>query len=449
MKKIFIIVLLFTTIVLKAQDVPFYIHTFNNLYLQNPAAAGSDEYGVIYATLQKQLIGSFADSPEQGIISGYAPIGNGKTALGGFLYQYRRSLLKTTGAMFTIAHRIDFSANHGLRVGISGGFADNFINISAVDNPSDPALLNRINNRTLMDGQVGVYYQLGNFALGASLPKLFKYFGFSNPQNPTENIYPLQNYILTASYKLAAGSQVSLQPLVLYRKYENASPSWEGNMSVYFKEQLWLAVSYRSDYGTAFIAGVRAKQRISFSYAYKLPDSKNAGYSNPAHEIQLGYIFGKKAKRLAETATPTQEEPVVVASKKTENLKDTVKNNNTLPKETTIVKKDTNTTPLQAKKEIVPVKENIRVASQGIHPLELALKYYVIVGSFVEEKNARQFIKQLQDRNKQVEVGYNSSNKRFHVYIYQTLNREEAMQSLKKVQSDSGFPEAWILKVEK
>ena len=425
---------------LQAQDVPLYLHTFNNMYLQNPATAGIHEYGVVYATLHKQLIGSFADAPEHASVSFNTPLGNGRTGIGANVYQFRRSILKTTGALFTIAQQVDFGKDHNLRLGISAGFADNFINLSAIDNPSDPALLNRINNKIIIDGQVGIYYRLAGFALGASLPKLFKYYGFANPNNPAENIYPLQNYILSASYKLKLGTEVSLQPLVFYRKYEKADPTWEANATLSYKETVWAGATYRTDYGAAVIAGVRAGQRFSFSYAYKLANTKPDYYSNPAHEFQVGIFFGSKARKVADVPQEPDEPVAQVPAPP-------------LPKPQPITQPDT----AKKKQEPIaipskpeqPVKEDIRVGKQGDHPKELSLKYYVVIGSFVVEKNAKAYVSQLNMPDRKLKVGYNSGNGRYQVYIFETPDRATAVTQLFKTRTDTRFPSAWILKVEK
>ena len=81
-----------------SQEVPLYLHTFNNLYLQNPSMAGLDGHGIIYLTAYKQIIADRDDAPQYGTLTFHSPIKNSRSALGGAVSYFKRSFLNTVGA---------------------------------------------------------------------------------------------------------------------------------------------------------------------------------------------------------------------------------------------------------------------------------------------------------------------------------------------------------------
>jgi len=419
MKKI-IYIFLFNLIFFKAwtQDVPLYIHTFNNFYLQNPSMAGYDGHGIIFLTAHKQIIADREDAPQFGTITFHSPIRNSRSAIGLAASYFKRSFLNTGGVSGTFAHRIDLDENQHVRFGLSVGYNSNSVDISLLDNPKDLYYYNTIVKKSTMNGQFGISYQLKKFNLGLSFPRLFN--NYSADSTSSKGFYAVKNYILMTSFKFNLSHELSFQPLIYYRSYQYATTQFEVNGIFNYKDKIWTGATFRQDYGMSIMLGVKANN-LSISYAYKIPNASQYNYANPAHEIQLA-LHLKKPKKHDKNITDNEQQKI-------DSL--TVKN---LP-EQDITATDT-TQP--------DVRE---VTKEGGHPLELQVNHYVVVGSFKFEGNAQKLIKQLKASKIGSKVGYNTTNQRFYVYTYNSNDLKRTLENYNLMRAKPGFEDTWILKI--
>jgi type IX secretion system PorP/SprF family membrane protein len=420
-----------------AQDASLFIQTYRNPYQQNPAWAGMNGYSEAYFTYQKQLIGSFVGSPEQGNLNFHSPLGKSRSAVGLQANNSKISYLRTTGAVLTFAHRIDFGVNHNMRVGLSGGFTTLGINLEDEDDFSDPALINRLNNRTLMDGQFGLAYQFHRLQLGASLPRLFLSYGINSQRQLTERLYPFRNYIFMASYTWDLSAEVQVKPVVYYRFFEEEKPALEAGGMFTWREKVWAGASYRQQFGTSVFAGIQIKEFLSVGYAYKPTTTQFIGYNTPAHELQLGIRFGKKAVR-SEQVVAVEPLTVYQSARAVPVTPHSIHLEPVMPK---IDIKTPDSPPVVQKKDIERVKK-------GRNPLEMQTGNYVVIGAFRIQKNARAFEAQLRTKYPSVKTGFNSLNQIFYVYILLLDDTEAALEKLESTRTGSGFENAWVLKVE-
>ncbi len=395
-----------------AQEVPLYINTYNNIYLQNPSMAGYDGHGIIYLTAHKQIIAGRDDAPQYGTLSYHAPIGKTRSAIGFVANYFKRSFLNTTGATATFAHRIDFDANQHVRFGLSIGISSNNIDITILDNVKDQVFYNQIVKKTVVNGQFGISYQLKKFNLGASFPRLFN--NYTTDSLIIKGFYPLKSFILFTTYKFNISSDITFKPLLYYRSSQFNSSQYEVNGIINYKEQIWAGATYRENYGTAIMIGVRAKN-LSIGYAYKIPNASQYNYANPAHEIQLALHFKESIKKLDLVDSEQQ---------RTDSL--TVKN---LP-------------------EPDKYEPDVRVATkEGDHPLELPVNHYIVVGSFKYEANAKKLITQLKSNKLEGKLGYNASNQKYYIYIFNTKDYDKAVEYFNVLRKKPGFEDTWILKI--
>ena len=70
-------------------------------------------------------------------------------------------------------------------------------------------------------------------------------------------------------------------------------------------------------------------------------------------------------------------------------------------------------------------------------------KYYVIIGSFPNEAQANQFIKQV-DKQKYAQVGKVMRGYKYRVYAAQYSERAAAEKYLDQVRKDKRYQDAWL-----
>ena len=418
-----------------AQDAPlYYIHAYNNQFFQNPAFAGSEGGAVFFLNYHKQLIGILPNSPEHTSLTFHSPLRNSNSAVGFRVSTFRRSFLNTTGASGSYAFKLNFdpARNHFLRLGLSLGFLLNSFDADLLSE-SDPALINRLNNKLRPDGQFGIHYQFRDFQLGAALPQLFKSVSAQNTAI-FETTSPFKNILLTAGYSFGLTQQLTFKPLLTYRLFEYEQHSgYELNGTFNFENKVWFGASYRESYGLAITFGIKFKGTVSVSYAYKVPDAQTYNYANPAHEIQIGLFLPRKQAALAvekEEEKPLPKPDTLIARQPQKPI-------DTLPKPPDIKPADIPpaTTPIE------------RTVVQGKEENDLPTSNYIVVGSFQYEKNARSFSNVLRNEKYEAQVGFNSVNQRHYVYLYHSDDLPATRAELNKIRAKTGFEEAWILKV--
>ncbi len=445
MRKTYILIyffffVLFTYTKAFSQDFPIYSTLFNNLYAINPALAGEKGINTLYLTYHKQIIGNLNDAPYSGLLNLQGPIGKTRSSVGFNVQTFKRSLLNTTDASLTFAHRIDFGNNHNLRFGISGGILSYGINTDklSAEEVSDPALIYRLNNKIKIAGQFGANYQLKNFQLGVSFPKLFTFYYIDQNENSSrKELYPLRNFLLTASYDFTLSPELVFKPLVIFRKleYEYSNSNLEITGTLIYHKIGWFGVSYRQKYGTAFLIGLKVKDYLSFGYSYKIVNSEVKNYNNAAHEIQLGIFFGKRTKH--------DPAPIAEVIKPVENIKEVeIVAKNEKIQEQKVDSKIIEIPKVETRREIIPEKKSS-------NPLEMSQGNYVVVGAFKIKKNAQNYTQQLKDMGYQSKMGFNSSTQFYYVFIYKSNEINQATQEMDSFKSVQGFENTWILTVTK
>jgi len=421
MKKRYIAVLLILLgKVAAAQNLPPYVHSFGNMYLENSAAAGINGYSVLYFSFHRQQLGNIEGAPEHASVSFHTPFRQKQYAFGANISYFRQSIQQTSNAYITFARRLDFGRNQHLQVGISGGFFHNTINAFGLSDAelTDPILAS-LDRKLMADIRSGAMYQYKNLQLGLALPRLSSYYGTSGEQNVRGGFKPLQNYTLSAAYRFNASPDIIIHPMVLYRQYEYESKAFfEVNTIANYKDLFWVGGAYRQDYGLFFMAGVKTKERMSVGYAYKPANNQLQSYGNPAHELQIGLHFGKRI-------SPTPK---------------------TLPTFTQLPGRTIRVTP--AKLDTTIRIEIVRqMLAKPTHPLEMAIGNYLIVGSFRFEQNARSFVNTVQKSGYEARLGYNSTKQLYYVYVYVGDNLEEVREQVRQIRAQKAYTKAWIFKV--
>ena len=404
----------------KAQDTPFYIHFFNNFYLQNPAMAGAAGHPVLFLTHHQQIIGDFQEAPQHTSLSFNSPINKSKTSFGANVYTFKRGIIQNNGGYVSLAHRIDFGIKHHLSMGFSGGISLQNFNVSQLSTEDIETLqtLNRYGNQTYPDGQFGMVYQLGNLQLGAVLPKLFS---TASPyqQNQARELVPLKNRLFSISYSHYFSNDWMMQPFVIYRDFEYETKGVEANLTLTYRDKFWMGGAYRQNYGAGFMFGMKAND-LSFSFGYKMTGKQEVNIANPAYEIQIGYHFGKKKT----APVPPPVTPIYNPLR-------------------------TPTVPVQTDPEADKIAKAMKTVLQGDsgHPLELQTDLYVVVGSFKNQQYAQALTYKLNREDMDAKMGFNSTNQLYYVHLLETKDRNEAIEKIKMLRRLPGFENAWMLKV--
>ena len=473
MKRIFtlcLVALLLSVVVSRAQvPGPFYRQFYFNPYLFNPAYVAINnelEANISY----RQQWTNFKDAPVTAGASLQFPA-NERVALGFNLYSDKQVLLRNSNFMATFGYVVPLAENQSLRFALSGGVGFNKLDLTAEElNTNVPAIANAVGNNFYVDGNFVVVYSIAGLRVGFALTDLFKSNAFNDESFNTFEMSNLRNRLFSASYRFNVGimENFSIEPYVLYRQTEDGlQDAWEAAALVYYKNKIWTGASYHQNNGVALFFGANLKERIRFGYSYEFPPFGSGFPQASSHELHLGVKLGKKKTALAKT---TQAAPELANA--TTPVKDTDPGGNKNPGrilptdgpsnkdlETPIVLSDADRVKEQRTKEpptavtAPPVKPEVKKATPKPTKTTESFTmtkghYYVVVGVFSVMSHSMKFTKDMVSKGHKVSVALNPKNNFYYVYLYSTLDLEDAKRVRNEYRWKNLFKEAWVFSME-
>jgi type IX secretion system PorP/SprF family membrane protein len=471
MKRIFTICLvaLFLSINISKgqQPGPFYRQFYFNPYLFNPAyVAINNELEANLAYRQQWT--NFKDAPVTAGVSLQFPTSD-RVALGFNLYSDKQVLLRNTNFMATFGYVVPIAENQTLRFALSGGVGLNKLDLTAEElGTNDPAIVKAAGNNFYVDGNFGVVYTLAGLRVGFALTDLFKSNAFNEESFNQFELSNLKNRLFSVSYRFNVGimGDFSLEPYFLYRQTEDGlQDSWEGAALLYYKNKIWTGGSYNQNNGMALFFGANVKERFKFGYSYEFPPFSSGFPTTSSHEIHLGIKLGKKkTATVAKAATQTTPELANAAPAKPPATTDPSGGNenpgrivtgdspNNKDMETPIVLND-------AERVKSPEAAPVKTEAVKKTPPKTTTKpresftmtqghYYVVVGVFSVLSHSMKFTKEMMNKGYKVNVALNPKNNFYYVYIYSTLDHEDAKRMRNEYRWKNLFKEAWIFSME-
>lgn len=439
---------------------PVYRQFLFNPYTFNSGYVGINdkfEANLIY----RQQWAGFRDAPAAAGFNLQLPV-KSRVAVGFNFTTDRQVMLRTSTALTTFGYIVPVSENQSLRFGLSGGVGWNSLDLTADElNTTDPAISNASTQNFYLDGNFGVVYTFSKLRLGFALTSLFKSKSFNTESFGKIELSGLRNRLYSASYKFLLGPQknFSVEPYVLYRQMETKKfNAWEGGAALNYKEHIWIGAAYNQRYGTSMFFGVSLKDRFRVGYSYDLSiaDSKHVPGS---HEFHLGIRLGQK-KSTKLVIKPTASQSVLanqtkpVSPSPTGN-KNPMRRGSSEPADVKLLE-----APLPSVESKAAVNHPARRDSPGLKvPVAEKPKaseaftttkghYYVVVSVFSVMSHSMKFSKEMMTKGYRVSVILNPKNNFYYVYLFSSLDEEEA----KKVRNDyrrrNLFKEAWIFKME-
>ena len=431
---------------------PFYRQFYFNPYLFNPAYVAINNELEANLTYRQQWT-NFKDAPVTAGASLQIPTSD-RVAIGLNIYSDKQVLLRNSNFMATFGYVVPIASNQSLRFALSGGVGLNKLDLTAEEmNSNDPAILRASGNNFYVDGNFGVVYTLSGLRVGFALTDLFKSNAFNEENFNKFELSNLRNRLFSVSYRFDLGvmGNFQLEPYFLYRQTEDGlQDAWEASALVYYKNKIWTGGSYNQNNGMALFFGANIKERFKFGYSYEFPPFSSGFPTSSSHELHLGIKLSKeKPTAKAAQATPqlANAEPVQpTPADDSGNLNPgrVVAGDapSTKDLETPIVLKDEDLhkdAPVAPAKTTAKPRESFTMTKGH---------YYVIVGVFSVMSHSMKFTKEMMNKGYKVNVVLNPKNNFYYVYIFSTLDHEEAKQKRNEYRWKNLFKEAWIFSME-
>lgn len=282
----------FTTQTIKAQQDPQLTQFMYDRLSINPGSAGTGGGYCATGIFRQQWYG-FGKEPRTVLLNFQAPVDMLKGGVG--LTYYFDQLGWETNNVIRLSYSYHYGIGPGtLGGGLSLGYFSKVFNASWITPDGQPASTDNSipdaqSKQGGFDAGLGLYYWTDNYYAGISTTHL------TQSELKNLNVKTARHYYLMGGYKYDINSDFSVQPNLLL-KSDFTSTQLDVNLTVMFRDMIWLGASYRlQDVIVAPMVGYKHNfdkyGTLKVGYSYDMTASKIKNYSSGTHEIFLNYCF--------------------------------------------------------------------------------------------------------------------------------------------------------------
>jgi type IX secretion system PorP/SprF family membrane protein len=300
------------------QQAPLYSQYMFNKYLINPAIAGSEGYTAFNLLAREQWLG-LKDAPYTHAICGQTRVSPrswlgrlhqvrsrsskgsrmSNVGLGGYIFNDHRGLIDQTGMQLSYAYHLNLDEAQ-LSFGLSMLLVQYTVNKSKLDLDPDIDLSDKFIDASNLkmftpDFSFGVYYTTSEWYAGFSATQLIQSalkFGDIAKGAFTQR----RQYFLMGGYRFDLNKQYSIEPSMLFKTTEQFNYQADIGARVYYKNEYWGGLAYRTGGALIFTAGVRY-DKFYFGYSFDYTFNQLQSYSYGSHELMVAYKFGMNVRQ--------------------------------------------------------------------------------------------------------------------------------------------------------
>jgi type IX secretion system PorP/SprF family membrane protein len=315
---------------IKAQQLPIYSQYHMNAFLLNPAIAGHEGYTAVNLTVREQWVG-LKDAPSTQAVSGQTRLlknsfisrsksvrkrsrnmsRSGRVGFGGYIFNDQNGAFRKTGFQLAYGYHLTLRRSQ-LSFGLCATTFQYKIDQEKIHLETSTAEeLMLINNDTkyITDANFGAYYSDKNIYAGFSVLNLFESnIKFGNREGADFKLE--RDYLLMGGYRFNLIDFLFIEPSFLFKFSENIVVQNDLGVKLYYKEDYWGGVAYRTGSGSRvssesiggkgssliFNVGSRVdKFYLGYSFDYTFSSISKNTYGS--HEIILAVKFGDSARR--------------------------------------------------------------------------------------------------------------------------------------------------------
>ncbi len=318
LKIIAVIGLLMVMPSLRAQQFPLYSQYMMNGFLLNPSYAGSDYYTTFGLTVREQWVNlphaprTYAASFQTRLLNDSyitrettvrrkisRPTKGGRVGLGGYLFSDHNGIMHRTGLQMGYAYHLPLLGDRQLSFGLSLSAYQYFTDINGALMPQG------VHDELLNNYQQVVYIPDANFGVSFISRRIYGGFAMTNLfrgslmiGNGENRRSELGHYFLTGGIRFFPANDWTLEPSVMIRSSDMLFRSVQADLTgrVYYKDDYWLGLSYRTGDAVILLAGLKA-DRFYLGYALDFTLSEIRSHTSGTHELTLTARFGDNPRR--------------------------------------------------------------------------------------------------------------------------------------------------------
>jgi type IX secretion system PorP/SprF family membrane protein len=280
---------------LKAQQYPFWTQYRSNLFMMNPAVAGTRQNIDARLSYRNQWVG-FDGAPKTMGASFHMKVYKNKMGVGGFLFQDQIGPFKTLTSALAYAFKIKFD-DVAVSAGINGSYSSQQVNtgLMTYQNTQDLAVthMSTTQKTSNFNAAAGIMLYNDRFFISASMNNLL---GTSYTYDKTKAVTKIGEIKTVSHLCIALGYNYSANPDYVWENstaviFVAGTPIlFDYNLRLHIKKALLVGGGIRL--GTAFVGQVGwtfedwAQVSYSYDFNYNNLRSTNSG----SHEIKFVYF---------------------------------------------------------------------------------------------------------------------------------------------------------------
>jgi type IX secretion system PorP/SprF family membrane protein len=296
LKRLTLILLLCLPLFSKAQQYPFWTQYRSNLFMMNPAVAGTRQIVDARINYRNQWVG-FEGAPVTMGASFHAKAYKNKMGIGGFVFQDKIGPFTTLTSALAYSFKVKFD-DVALSFGVNGSY--NMSRISAsymtVQNSQDVILANAAANAksNAFNGAGGLLLYNDRFHIGVAINNLMSstYKYDKKASRKVGEIKTVPHYCFSLGYNYALNPDYVWENSMLAVLVPGIPILLDYYLRLHIKAGLFVGGGIR--FGTAVtgqLGWTWGEYQVSYSYDYNTNHLKSA--SNGTHEVKLVYAHSQ------------------------------------------------------------------------------------------------------------------------------------------------------------
>jgi type IX secretion system PorP/SprF family membrane protein len=292
------IVLLITSFISLAQDLPVYNQYMLNRFLLNPAVVGSEKCNSMAITDRHQWIG-IAEAPYTQTFS-FMARAKRKHGWGIILKNDQNGPNKNMGFQLSYAYHMTLNKRKVRKIAFGASFLADYTTLDEsrfIDADGDPIITGAIITAFTPDANTGIYFYSRKMYAGITIARLLPIANamYKSGKEPLKT----RNYFLFIARKFTSKKKKTvIEPSIVLKGTEKLLGQLDINVKVSYLKHYWFAISYRrsidmeasNPLSLQTYFGIKFEQ-LTIAYAFDVGLTK-IQYSNlGSHEVLIGYRF--------------------------------------------------------------------------------------------------------------------------------------------------------------
>lgn len=305
MKKqlIYSIFLVFSTIVMQAQQDAQFTNYMYNTQNFNPAYTGSRGTLSIFGLNRTQWVG-IDGAPTTTAVSIQTPLKNSNLGVGLSLLNDKIGPSDETTLSADVSYTINTSESHKLAFGVKV-IAD-LLNINfkklTIYNELDNLSAYNIDNKFSPNIGAGLYYYSKKDYIGLSVPNILETKHFDKGQgtfNSNSVASERMHFYFIAGKVYTVNENIQFKPALLTKYVKGAPLQIDLSANFMFNDKFVLGAAYRWGVAASALAGFQINDSWFIGYSYDAEVTKLANYNSGSHEIFLRFEIFNSLEKLA------------------------------------------------------------------------------------------------------------------------------------------------------